>query len=74
MRNPHIDLALVCLMRQRSEQQFDIARMERQIGRDGNALRIMGDDRTLGEHLIDAHLGLGRTNSAITYLESLQCA
>ncbi len=49
MRNPHIDLALVLLQRQRREQ----------------------DDRTLGEHLLDAHLCMARTNSAITYLETL---
>lgn len=74
MRNPHIDLALVLLQRQRREQDDGIARLERQVRWDGNGRRLMGDDRTLGEHLTDAMADLGRTNAAITYLESLQCA
>jgi hypothetical protein len=72
MSNPHIDLALVLLQQRRAQQHEDIPRMQRQISHDGNGLRLMGDDRTLNEHLIDALLDLGRTNSAIAYLESLQ--
>ena len=72
MSNPHIDLALVLLTRRRGEQADEIARMDRQIHRDGNGLRLMGDDRTLGEHLADAERELNRTVAAITYLESLK--
>jgi hypothetical protein len=72
MSNTSIDLALVLLMRRRSEYEHAIARMDRHIGRDGNALRLMGDDRTLGEHMADAERELARTNAAIAHLESLQ--
>jgi hypothetical protein len=72
MRNPHIDLALVLLTRRRREQETDASRIQRQIIRDGNGLRLMDDDRTLGEHLADAERELNRSVAAITYLESLK--
>ncbi len=74
MSNPHIDLALVLLIRRRCEQEENIARMRYQIIRDGNSLRLMSDDRTLGEHLFDAERELADTLAAIAHLESLQCA
>jgi len=67
--NPLINLAIVAL--QRMSQEDDIIRMRRQIARDGNSLRLMGDDRTLGEHLADAEQAEARRHAAIEHLRSL---
>jgi hypothetical protein len=50
----------------------DIHRMQRQITRDGDGLRLMGDDRTLGEHLADTERMLDGVKLAVAHLESLQ--
>lgn len=72
MSNPHINLALVLLAKQRRDQEFRARTIRLGIQADGNGLRIMSDDRTLGEHLADAEQALAHTIAAIEYLESLQ--
>lgn len=67
--NHHLELAIVAL--QRTSPDADIARMQRQIAWDGSNMRLMGDDRTIGEHLADAVREQQRVKAAIDHLREL---
>lgn len=67
--NNYLELAIAAL--QRTSPDADITRMQRQIAWDGSNMRLMSDDRTIGEHLADAVREQQRVKDAIDHLREL---